>query len=302
MAFKDGNSIISPRRDVFLAFIAFLVAFALWQVQGLYFLTYPLRLFVTMIHELGHGVSAILTGGEFVKFEVSKRGAGLAYTRPGLRFFIIQAGYLGTAVFGATLLFLTNRTKRPGYVAIGVGILIGILTLLFTGISLASLTLFETIITTAVIIAAIYLILTRDTDEGRYAGLAVLAVGGIMLAAFTVGDNLLTILVGLASALILILIGFFANRDVTVVTLNFLAFLTGLQAITDSWILLKIVSLPESMMPRNDASTMADEYFGTAGVWALLWVMLDILIFGTAVYYTFIKPAREGRQSAASGA
>src|SRR5690606_13482858 len=44
-----------PReRDLMLAFAAFAVAVLLWQLDGLSALTYPLRLFVTMIHELGH--------------------------------------------------------------------------------------------------------------------------------------------------------------------------------------------------------------------------------------------------------
>ncbi|MCD4686712.1 MAG: M50 family metallopeptidase, partial [Anaerolineae bacterium] len=97
---------VNPRRDLALAAVAFMIALVLWQVQGLFFLTYPLRLFVTMIHELGHGMSAVLTGGEFLRFEVMERGAGLAYTSGGSRFIVIQAGYLGTAIFGATLLLL----------------------------------------------------------------------------------------------------------------------------------------------------------------------------------------------------
>ena len=79
------------RRDLALAMIGFVIALALLQMQGLSFLTYPFRLFVTMIHELGHGLAAVLTGGDFVRFEVTKYGAGLAYTTGGSRFAIIQA-------------------------------------------------------------------------------------------------------------------------------------------------------------------------------------------------------------------
>lgn len=74
------NMTRASQRDVGLAILAFLIAFVLWQMQGLFFLTYPLRLFVTMIHELGHGLAAILTGGSFLHYEVTRRGAGLAYT------------------------------------------------------------------------------------------------------------------------------------------------------------------------------------------------------------------------------
>lgn len=285
----------SIQRDMLLAFAAFLVAFALWQMQGLFFVTYPLRLFVTMIHELGHGTAAILTGGSFVRFEVSQRGAGLAYTSGGMRFVVIQAGYVGAALFGAALLFLTNRSGRPGAVAIGLGLIIGVLTLLFAGISLANLSLIETVLVIIVIIAALVLILTQETDNGRYAGVGVAAVGGVLLVVFggSGHNTVLTVMIGLGSALILCWLGYRASRDIVVVVLNFLAFLTGLQAITDAWILLKIVSLPHSMMPHNDASSMAREIGGSAGLWALIWITLDILIFGLAVYHTFVRPLRQ---------
>ncbi|MBN2303832.1 MAG: M50 family metallopeptidase, partial [Anaerolineae bacterium] len=241
------------QRDLALALGAFIVAVILWQIQGAALFVYPFRLFVTMIHELGHGLSAVLTGGSFVEFQVKKNGAGLALTRGGTRFVIIQAGYLGAAVFGAALLFLTHRVKQPGRVAIGVGILIGGLTVLYSGLSLYKLGAVETVLAAAILIAGGWLLLTRETDEGRYAGAAVLVAGSLLALVFAGSGNLLTIIVGLGSAAVLVVIGVRGSRDVIVVTLTFLAFLTGLQAITDAWILLKIVSLPASLMPNNDA-------------------------------------------------
>lgn len=283
----------SKQRDIFLAFIAFLIAFGLWQVEGLSLITQPFRLFVTMIHELGHGTAAILTGGSFLRFEITEQGAGVAYTAGGSDFLRIQAGYLGTAVFGAVLLYLANRSRHPGMVAIVLGLLLGILTLLYSGVSFTNLSLFETTLIAALIIVALYLILTRDTDSGRYVGLGIGLLGGILLLTFLGwGNALFTVVVGLISAALLILMGYRASRDLLVITLNFLAFLTGLQAITDAWVLFKIVSLPQGMMPRNDASSMSVAVGGPANIWAVLWIALDILIFGSAVYLTFIRPAR----------
>ncbi|NLX10055.1 MAG: hypothetical protein GXY36_10400 [Chloroflexi bacterium] len=280
------------QRDLLLALLAFAVALALWQVQGLFYLTYPLRLFVTMIHELGHGLAAILTGGSFLHFEVTQRGAGLAYTSGGSRFLIIQAGYVGTALFGAILLYLTNRVRQPGYVAIALGLMIGALALLYSDIGLGALSLLETALLAAALIAALYLLFTRETDQGRALGLAV-GAGGLLLAVLLAGiENLLTLVVGLASGLLLIVIGWRGSRTLVLVTLNFLAFLTGLQAITDAWTLFKIVRLPASMMPFNDAASMADAYGGTAATWAVYWILLDVIIFGLALYITFIRPAR----------
>jgi multisubunit Na+/H+ antiporter MnhE subunit len=285
------------RRDLMLAFAAFLVAVVLWQMQGIYIITQPFRLFVTMIHELGHGLAAVLTGGKFVRFEVTKRGAGLAYTAGGWRFAVIQAGYLGTAIFGAILLILTHTVKNPGRVAIGVGVFIGILTLAYSGISTSNLNVFEIIVIGGVLVSAVYLFAVRDMDAGEhYVGLLVAIGAALLFVIFAGSNNVLTILIGLISAALLIVIGWRANRDVIVVTLTFLAFLTGLQAITDSWVLFKIVSQSSALMPSNDASSMAREIGGTAWLWALVWIAEDVVIFGSAVYFTLVWPARKKKK------
>lgn len=291
---KLQNASTNHQRDLLLAFGAFAIAFILWQFQGLFFLVYPLRLFVTMIHELGHGLAAILTGGRFDHFEVTQRGAGTAYTLGGWRLAIIQAGYLGTAIFGAVLLILTNRVRKPGTVAIGLGIFIGILTALYSGVRLSHLSAIEMILVGAVMIGAVYLFLTQEADQGRYIGVGVAIFGALLLVTFTgQGNTVLTITVGMMSALLLIFIGYRASRDIVLFTLNLLAFVTGLNAITDAWVLFKIVSMPHSMMPANDAAHMADVAGGPAALWALVWIGLDILIFGSAVYVTLIAPLRQ---------
>ncbi len=284
------------QQGVTLAAIAFIIALVLWQMQGLFFVTYPLRLFVTMIHELSHGLAAAITGGSFQHFEVTRRGAGLAYTSGGWRFLIIQAGYLGTALFGAALLFATHRTQHPGRVAVGLGLLVGILTLTYTGLSLRNLNAIELGVVAVVLGIGLYETLTRDWDQRQHAtGLLLVGAGLLLLLIFAGRSNSVTLAAGLASAAVLLLIGARGSHTVQVFALTFLAFVTGLQAITDAWVLLRVVSLPNSMMPLNDAQSMAREFGGTAGLWALIWVALDVLIFGGACYVTFVRPAQAQR-------
>ena len=241
-------------RDFGLALIAFLVALALWQMPGLSFLTYPLRLFVTMIHELGHGLAALATGGEFLSFHVMADGAGLAYTRGGWRFLVIQGGYLGTALFGAGLLWLTYRTAYPERVAIGLGVALIVGSSFYSRIGAGNL----------------------GTPEGQR-------------LFFATAGNFLTLTVGVLSGTALISLGRRGNRELVRVTLTFLAFITGLQAITDSWTVFKIVLLPHATTPLNDASTMANEYGGPATFWALVWIAADVAIFGAAVYHVLLR-------------
>jgi len=290
---RGSSHSASQRRELALAAAAFVVALVLWQVQELYLLMVPFRLFVTMIHELAHGLAAELTGGDFLRFEVTSHGAGLAYTRGGSPFVIIQAGYLGTALFGAGLLLLTYRTPRPGRVAVGVGVFLAILTLAYAGLRPAQLSPLEIGLLAIVLVAAATLVLTSETDQGRWAGAGVAVAGGLLFVWFASEGRVLGVFVGLASALLLIALGLRARRDAVLVVLTFLAFLTGLQAISDAWVLLRIVTLPGSLLPLNDASAMSDEFGGPAAAWAFLWIVADALIMGAAAYVTFVRPRRQ---------
>jgi hypothetical protein len=83
------------------------------------FVAYPFRLLTTLVHELGHGLAALATGGDFLRFVVFPDGSGLAYTAGGWRLVVIPAGYLGAAAFGAVLI-LTGRGARAARAALGV--------------------------------------------------------------------------------------------------------------------------------------------------------------------------------------
>src|SRR5512141_1767924 len=112
----------SRGRTLLIAGGAFVLVYFLWQWTSQSPVLYPLRLFVTFVHEAGHGLAAILTGGRFEGFQVFPNGAGLALTRGGSPFLVLQMGYLGAALFGAILLYATNRTKHVNLVALVIGV------------------------------------------------------------------------------------------------------------------------------------------------------------------------------------
>lgn len=89
-----------------------LAAMVLWDHQVLW----PFKILIVLFHELGHALAALATGGEVVSIELSPRQGGVTYTRGGLRFFVLSAGYLGSLVFGIFWLFLgrTEKTARVG--------------------------------------------------------------------------------------------------------------------------------------------------------------------------------------------
>jgi hypothetical protein len=119
------------QRSFGLALAAGVIVLVLWNVPQLDFLLYPFRLFVTFAHESGHGLAALLTGGRFLGFEIFANGAGQAATAGGWRAIILPAGYLGAALFGGLLFWLTNRFHRPRLIAALLGGAVLALTVLY---------------------------------------------------------------------------------------------------------------------------------------------------------------------------
>jgi hypothetical protein len=93
-----------PRRLVLpLALAA--VSLVLWDT----FVVYPFRLFVVLLHEISHGLAAIATGGSVVSIGLSFDEGGVCLTRGGWPFVILNAGYLGSLLWGALFLLLGRR-------------------------------------------------------------------------------------------------------------------------------------------------------------------------------------------------
>ena len=84
---------------------------------------------MTIVHELSHGLTALLTGGAFLRFVVFPDGSGLAYTAGGLRLLVVSAGYLGSALFGAALVLIGRRPVAARRTAYAIGALLPLLAL-----------------------------------------------------------------------------------------------------------------------------------------------------------------------------
>lgn len=130
----ESRSQPPARTPLALAGGAFILSVILERIPILGWIVYPFELFATLIHELSHGLTAMLTGGRFIRFTISMHGSGLATTAGGWRLLVIPAGYLGAALFGGVLLVLINRhTGHRGrrWIAIGLGMFFALVTLLF---------------------------------------------------------------------------------------------------------------------------------------------------------------------------
>ncbi|MDH3405054.1 MAG: M50 family metallopeptidase [Acidobacteriota bacterium] len=124
------------RREVVL--YAVLAAAAIAWLPWLGPLAYPFRLLSTLVHELGHGLAALATGGEFRRLVVAADGSGLAYTAGGWRLLVVPAGYLGTAVFAGGLVLVGASPRAGRWALAALGALVGLASLRYGLPSLVS--------------------------------------------------------------------------------------------------------------------------------------------------------------------
>ena len=73
---------------------------------------YPFRLLVTFLHELGHGLGAIITGGSVEGIHIGSDGSGYCKTAGGNRAIVLMGGYLGSAILGNLLFFIGAKAPR----------------------------------------------------------------------------------------------------------------------------------------------------------------------------------------------
>lgn len=114
-------------RGLWLPVVAALAALALWDSV----VVWPLRLFVVFLHELSHGLAAVVTGGAIVRIELSPAEGGLCVTRGGARWFVLSAGYLGSLLWGVLFLLVGARGRRDREAVSVLGVMTLIVTLVY---------------------------------------------------------------------------------------------------------------------------------------------------------------------------
>jgi hypothetical protein len=99
-----------------------LVTLALFLTPSLHTIAYPLVLLSTLVHEMGHGVGALLSGGTWHDFKMFSDGSGVAHIAPTSHFgvaFACAAGLVGPALIAAVYL---GMGLRPKLARLGLGV------------------------------------------------------------------------------------------------------------------------------------------------------------------------------------
>jgi Peptidase M50B-like len=95
----------------------------LWQVPGGNYILYPFSILATWFHEMGHGLMALLLGGNFQQLRIFPNGSGVALHSGALylgsigRALVAAAGPMGPPVAGAALI-LASRSFRAAHLSL----------------------------------------------------------------------------------------------------------------------------------------------------------------------------------------
>ena len=222
--------------QVLLLLIATVLTVALWFVPYAEYLVYPVRLFVTFVHESSHALVAVLTGGSVQSLTISADGSGVVYSMgSGLisQLLTSSAGYLGATAFGVLLLYLIRRNFSPNKLLTALGIFVGIMTVVFT------------------VISPVFHIFSLQ-------------------AAFS--SILFTIIAGIFLTAALVVLGLYSNLKVANFAVAFLAAQCLLNALSD----LKTVFFLNAPLVGSDIHTDAANMYAATGVPSFMWVVIWI--------------------------
>jgi len=92
---------------------------------------YPIRLFVTFVHESSHALVALMTGGHVSEIVIQPDASGYTVVSQGIAPLIDTAGYIGATTYGAWLLALGRKPGRSRLALTVSALIAGAATILF---------------------------------------------------------------------------------------------------------------------------------------------------------------------------
>ena len=161
-----------------------------YYIPETFYIALPLIWLSTLVHELGHGITAAVLGGNFEKFVMYPDASGAAtwsagpFFGPLRRALVAAGGLVGPAVVAAASFALARKPKTAQYVVLGAGL----------ALVLAAALVVRNVFGLAfvLVLAAILGILgTRERPEFAQLGLVFLATQ-LALSVYSRGDYLFT--------------------------------------------------------------------------------------------------------------
>ena len=229
--------------QLYLLLLASLITLVLWWLIPFGdLIVYPIRLFVTFIHESSHALVAVLTGGGVQSLTISMDGSGVVYSAPSGAIGALltsSAGYLGTTAFGVLMLFLIRRAFSPHKILTALGVFVAAMTIVFT------------------VISPVFNFLSL---QASFSSIVFTVIAGGLLAAALVG------------------LGLYSN----IRTANFAVAFLAVQCLLNALLDLKNVFFVNAPMVGSDVQTDAANMAAVTGipgiVWVVIWIGISLLM------------------------
>ncbi len=110
--------------ELIILISAGILTIALWETPVIY----PIKFFVIILHEISHGIAAVLSGETVGAIKISSLLGGETLTTRGHSFFIAISGYLGSIIFGTLLFYSTYNKKFFPWINAAIGTVIFLFT------------------------------------------------------------------------------------------------------------------------------------------------------------------------------
>ena len=94
---------------------AALITISLWQIPAGAYILYPFTILATWFHEMGHGLAAIILGGNFHKLQIYGNGSGVAFYSGRLyldsigKALVAIGGPMGPPIAGAVMILASRK-------------------------------------------------------------------------------------------------------------------------------------------------------------------------------------------------
>ncbi len=101
--------------------VAAIATVVLWQFPWGNYILYPFSILATWFHEMGHGLTAILLGGNFHKLLIYPNGSGIAQHSGSLflgrigQALVAAGGLMGPPIAGAAFIVASRRFRNAHY-------------------------------------------------------------------------------------------------------------------------------------------------------------------------------------------
>ncbi len=97
-----------------------------WLIPGFQILVLPLQYLNTHLHEMGHALSSVFSGGSVDYIHVFVDGSGVTLTTMNHPIIVASGGYVGASLFGSLIIALSRNGEMARKALLGVFMVLAI--------------------------------------------------------------------------------------------------------------------------------------------------------------------------------